>query len=157
MHNYRTILVPVDFSGHSELAVARAVNMAMLYEADIELFHVTEAPTYPVLEDIAVTGVPGIWDVELTQEIVEAAEKRLHKLAEENGLKPEQCKVVLGIPSVDIVDRAEEIGADLIVMGRHGLSFLEKLIGSTTDAVLHNAQCDVMTVYLVKSEGEKAE
>lgn len=152
MHNYQTILVPVDFSEHSVQAISRAVNMAMLYEADIELFHVTEAPTYPVLEDIAVTGVPGVWDVDLTQEIVKAAEKRLHKLAEENGLKPEQCKVLLGIPSVDIVDRAEEIGADLIVMGRHGLSFLEKFIGSTTGVVLHNATCDVITVYLAKDK-----
>ena len=152
MHNYKMILVPVDFSEHSEQAVGRAVNMAALYEADIELFHVTEVPTYPVLEDIAVTGAPGIWDVELTQEIVEAAEQRLHKLAKENGLKPEQCKVVVGVPSVDIVARAEEVEADLIVMGRHGLSFLEKLVGSTTDAVMHYAKCDVMAVYKAKNE-----
>ena len=148
MHNYRKILVPVDFSEHSEQAIGRAVNMAALYGAEIELFHVTEVPTYPILEDMAVTGVPGIWDVELTQEIVNAAEERLKKLAKANGVKPEHCQVVVGIPSVDIVDHAEEVGADLIVMGRHGVSFIEKLMGSTTDAVLHHAKCDVMTVFL---------
>jgi len=109
---------------------------------------VAETPTYPILEDVAVTGTPGIWDAELTQDILQAAQKRLVTLAEANGLKASQCQVVLGIPSVDIVSRAKEIGADLIVMGRHGLSFLEKLMGSTTDAVLHEAKCDVMTVYL---------
>jgi universal stress protein A len=155
MHNYQTILVPVDFSHHSETAVARAANLAAVYHADIELFHVAEAPTYPVLEDIAVTGVPGIWDVELTQTILEAAQKRLEKIAADFHLKPEQCKTVVGVPSVDIVARAEEIDAELIVMGRHGFSFLEKLIGSTTDAVLHDAKCDVMAVYLDKNKQQE--
>jgi universal stress protein A len=152
MHNYRNLLVAVDFSNHSEQAVARAKQMAQVYSADLTLIHVAEVPTYPVLEDVAITGMPGIWDEELGDKIREAAEKRLHKMAEEAGVEVKACKVLTGVARVEVVDFAKQINADLIVIGRRGLSGLQRLIGSTADAILHDAACDVLAVKI--DEGE---
>ena len=146
MGMYRMIMVAVDFSPHSEKAVSRAVALARSMEADIQLVHVVEVPTYPVLEDVAVSGLPGMWDVTLTESLMEAARSRLQGVAARYGLRPEQCEVLVGVAKVDLVEHADQMGADLIVMGRHGEGFLESLVGSVTDSVMHHAHCDVLVV-----------
>lgn len=56
-------------------------------------------------------------------------------------------KVELGIPEQLILETAQEWGADLIVVGSHGRGFWGRaMIGSTSDTILHNAQCPVMVV-----------
>ena len=53
---------------------------------------------------------------------------------------------MLGRPEVEIHTKAEEIGADLIVVGSHGRYGLALLMGSTANGVLHGATCDVLAV-----------
>lgn len=146
MHNYQTILVAVDFSPDSEKAIGRGKQLAEIYQADLMLLHLVEEPSYPVFEDISLSGATGIWMPEIAESMLKAAKERLHSLAEQNGLSAEQCEVIPGFSKVDIAERANELNVNLIVMGRHGHSFLEKLIGSTTTSVLHHADCDVLTV-----------
>ncbi|WP_172967653.1 universal stress protein [Hydrogenovibrio sp. JE_KL2] len=146
MHNYQTILVAVDFSPDSEKAIARGKQLAEIYQAELMLLHLVEEPTYPVFEDISLSGASGIWIPEIADAMIDAAKSRLYALAEENGVAEERCEVFSGFSKVDIAERADELNVDLIVMGRHGHSFLEKLIGSTTTSVLNHAQCDVLTV-----------
>lgn len=143
---YKLILVTVDFSPHSERAVVRAKTLADALGAQLQLLHVVETPTYPVLEDVAVTGLPGMWDLELTETLIDASKKRMKGLAKRYGIDPEAIEVLVGLAKVDIVEHAEQIGADLIVVGRHGEGFWESLIGSVADSVLHHAQCDVLAV-----------
>lgn len=146
MHNYKTILVAIDFSQHSGQALQRAKQMAQIYDAELSVIHVTEIPTYPVLEDIAITGMPGIWDDELGDKLYKAAQKRLEDLAKQEGIESSFCQVISGIPRVEVIAKAQQINADLIVIGRRGISGLQRLIGSTADAILHEADCDVLAV-----------
>ncbi|WP_024850540.1 universal stress protein [Hydrogenovibrio kuenenii] len=146
MHNYQTILVAVDFSPDSEKAIARGKQLAEIYQAELMLLHLVEEPTYPVFEDISLSGTSGIWMPEIAESMTKAAKARLHSMAEEYDIPSEQCEVLSGFSKVDIAERADELSVDLIIMGRHGHSFLEKLIGSTTTSVLHHADCDVLTV-----------
>lgn len=148
MNPYQTILVAIDFSEHSEQALIRAKQVAETYQASLEVLHVTELPTYPVLEDMAVTGMPGIWDDEMADKLYAAAVKRLHDMALTVGLTTEQCHVVIGSPKSEILARAHDSNTDLIVVGRRGLSGIQRLIGSTADAILHDAACDVLAVNL---------
>lgn len=148
MHNYQTILVAVDFSKHSDFALARARQLAEIYNASIQVIHVVEIPTYPVLEDVAVTGLPGVWDVELTERIMDNAKQKLNQLMQQAELSQQHAKIINGIASDTIVSTAEELNADLIVMGKYGLSGWKRLLGSTTDSVLHRAHCDVLSVRL---------
>lgn len=146
MSIYTNILVAVDFSDHSAKAVVQALELAKLSDAKITLIHVVEVPVYPILEDIAVTGMPGIWDEELTGSIVEASDKRLAEIAGQNGLS--HFMTIVGSPSDEIVSLVDANNMDLIVMGFHGASGLGRLVGSTTHSVLNDASCDVLAVKL---------
>jgi universal stress protein A len=52
----------------------------------------------------------------------------------------------MGNPADEIHNMANEIQADLIVIGKHGQSGLKLLLGSTANAVLHGVNCDVLAV-----------
>ncbi len=154
---YKMILVAVDFSPHSERAVERAKALVEAFGGQLQLLHIVETPTYPVLEDVAVTGLPGMWDLELTETLIDAAKKRLKGLAKRYGIAEDAIEVLVGLAKVDIVEHAQQIGADLIVVGRHGEGFWESLIGSVADSVLHRASCDVLAVDVEHGEPTPAD
>lgn len=57
------------------------------------------------------------------------------------------CDVLFGSPDSRIVETAEEMGADLIVVGLHGYKRWERLLlGSVSNSVAHHAHCSVMIV-----------
>lgn len=143
MAGYSNILVAVDFSEYSAHAIERACEIKTA-SSSIRLVHVTEVPMYPVLEDLAVTGMPGIWDEELTRNLIKASDKRLKQLAEQFGI--DFFTTLTGTSEVEIVEYAQREKMDLIVMGFHGASGLTRLIGSTTHAIINNAPCDVLAV-----------
>jgi len=150
MHHYQSIVVAVDFSKFSDQALARAAQLASFYKASIKVLHVMDLPTYPILEDVAVMGLPGVWDPELTQQIQKKSTTHLNKLLLESGLKPSHGELLIGTASVEILNYAQQVKADLIVMGQHGCSGWKSLLGSTTDSVMHQATCDVLTINLEK-------
>jgi nucleotide-binding universal stress UspA family protein len=55
-------------------------------------------------------------------------------------------EVLRGSPAQRIVERAEEWGADLIVVGSHGRGFWGRLLGSVSNGVVHHAPCSVLVV-----------
>jgi universal stress protein A len=148
MNNYQHILVAIDFSKHSERALQRAVELAARYHAHISLLHVTEMPFYPMEEGYDTLGVMMPVDMDVTDELLALAQDRLAKLAQKNGAGDVEQNVVLGTIKIDIIEQAESQKADLIVMGRHGMSGMKALMGSVTDSVMHAAKCDVLAVTL---------
>lgn len=152
MHKYQNLLVAVDFSNHSEQAAKRAKQLAETYSAKLTLVHVLEVPTYPFLEDVALTALPGSWNEELNEKLYQAATTRLERLAKELDIKSENCLILSGVPRIEVVNYAKEHQVDLIVLGRRGLSGLQRLIGSTADSILHDAACDVLAVKI--NEGD---
>ena len=55
--------------------------------------------------------------------------------------------VLFGSPDGRIVETAEDMGADLIVIGSHGYKRWERLLlGSVSDSVVHHAHCSVLVV-----------
>lgn len=143
---YKHILIAIDFSENSVIALKKAQQLAAESQAKIELIHVVDIPVYPVLEDLAVMGMPGLWDDEIATKLMALSTEKLKHLADEFGI--EDYKTVEGIPSSEITIIAAANQADLIVMGFHGLSGLRKLIGSTTHSVINNAPCDVLAIKL---------
>jgi nucleotide-binding universal stress UspA family protein len=58
-----------------------------------------------------------------------------------------ETKIVEGFPPEEILEQARHVGADLIAMGTHGRSGLDRLVlGSTAERVLANAPCPILTV-----------
>ncbi len=143
---YKHILIAIDFSENSFKALKKAQQLAAESRAKVELIHVVDIPIYPVLEDLAVMGMPGLWDDEIATKLMALSTEKLKRIADEYGI--EDYKTVEGIASSEITVIANANQADLIVMGFHGLSGFRKIIGSTTHSVINNAPCDVLAIKL---------
>ena len=138
------ILVPVDFSAHSDGALRYAAKLASQVGASVELLHVVEDLAYGASSEVYVPNVP-----DLMQEMVNEAVPRLTSLKQ--ALFPHgadvETAVFVGRPSSTIVDRARAGGFDLIVMGTHGRTGLSHmLMGSVAERVVRTAPCPVLTV-----------
>jgi nucleotide-binding universal stress UspA family protein len=143
MTRFETILVPVDFSDHSKEALDTAIQIAHLFKSTIHLlhcYHIQAAGIAPY----GIVMPSGYYD-----DIRDAAEKHLddwHKMVSNEGIK---SKSILSAdsPSLAISLAAEEIEADLIVMGTRGLSGLKHaVLGSVAERVVRLAPCPVLTV-----------
>ncbi|MGH7541174.1 MAG: universal stress protein [Gemmatimonadota bacterium] len=141
------ILVPVDFSKRSSLAIDYGVELAETYGAKLHLLHVVELPTYPdFYVPVSMSGI----DIPAVRQ--QSAE-RLKELALGPAARVDiETSVSVGRTVVEIVDTAESGGYDLIVMPSHGYSGIERaLLGSVAEGVLRRAPCPVL---IVKAEGK---
>ena len=143
MNHYKHILLAVDFSEHGKQVSSKAQEMASRNQAQLSLVHVVE--NLPIT-DAAYGPIP--FDVDLTQEWLDASKQRLKKLGDELKVAEERQWLEMGSAKLEIVRVAEENGVDLIVVGSHGRHGLALLLGSTADGVLHHAKCDVLAVRL---------
>lgn len=143
MNSYKHILLAVDFSEHGKQASAKARQLAEQNQAQLSLVHVVE--NLPIT-DAAYGPIP--FDVDLTQEWLDASKKRLADFGAALGVPEQQQWLEMGSAKLEIVRVAEENGVDLIVVGSHGRHGLALLLGSTANGVLHHAKCDVLAVRL---------
>ncbi|MCA1797914.1 MAG: universal stress protein [Xanthomonadaceae bacterium] len=140
---YRRILLGIDLRGQSELVARRAIEVAQATGASLTLLHVVEfIPVDPAGE--ALLPPP----VNLEEELVASARQRLETLATSIGLGDADRRIEIGTIKHEILRVAQEIDADLIMLGsyeRHGLALL---LGTTEKSVLNAAPCDVLAVRL---------
>lgn len=137
----RRILVPVDFSDGSRLAVAHAHELALTYGAQIYLLHVVEEVVYP--------STYGIEPVELpTNEVIENVESGLARIAREDiGIEHVVVEARTGYPPTVIETYSEEEDIDLIVLSTHGRTGLDRLLmGSVTERVVRRSSQPVFIV-----------
>ena len=146
MADYRHILLAVDFSDDAKQVIDKALDMARRNGATLSLIHVVEYTSSMYAGDIPLPE-----DLDLDHRLAEQAEQRLNQLAGELGVPEAERRVEIGVPKREIVRVAEEIGADLIVIGSHGRHGLQLLLGSTANGVLHQAPCDVLAVRISKA------
>ena len=140
MSDYRKVLVAVDLSEDSTLVAERARSIAANNGAELHLIHVIEPLSFAYGGDIPM-DFSGIQD-----EIYQQATAQLQRIAESNGVDEAHRHIVMGRPEVEIHSLAEELKADLIVVGSHGRHGLALLMGSTANGVLHGAKRDVLAV-----------
>ena len=142
MVQFKRILCPVDFSEHSQVALAQAAEDARKFGAQLTLLHVVEPILYPVAY-----GVPPVAPVDYESVARESATKALEKLATGlTGLKA-QTRVDSGAASQRISELAKTDGYDLIVLATHGYTGLKHvLLGSTAERVVRFAPCAVLVV-----------
>ncbi len=136
----RRILVPVDFSRASGLAVRHAKEVALTYGAEIDLLHVVEEPGY-----LSPYGVEAQFPVE---EVLERVENSLGEMArEEIGIEHVIVEAIVGHPAQGILDYVETNDVDLIVQATHGRTgFDHVLLGSVTERVLRQSPIPVFAV-----------
>ena len=169
----RKILVPVDGSPSSVKAVELAADLASKYDAGIVLLHVLlrghmpeglkkaieiEVGTHKSVADNLVNMPQQILarvgdkkDTQLTLEELDYIGKhvlsRVSTIARDKGITDVEERVEEGSPANVIIDTANNIKADMIVMGSRGLSDLKgMLVGSVSHKVSHLAKCTCVTV-----------
>jgi len=143
MPAYRHILAAVDFASSAEQVCRQAAELADQFQAQITLLHVVE---YLPPLDVAYEPItPTDWMVD-ENILLQRGEASLTKLAGKLGLDAAHRLVRLGVPKHTILDVAQEHGVDLVVLGSHGRHGIARLLGSTANAVLHHAECDVLAV-----------
>jgi nucleotide-binding universal stress UspA family protein len=146
MTQFSTILFATDFSENSEHAFEYAHSLADKFASRLVLIHVINEPV-----DLRGFYVPHISFENLEKEIAESAEKMMEKFCAEKmkGFTNYEKVVISGVPHEEIVNKATESGAELIVLGTHGRKGLDHLLfGSTAERVVRNASCPVLTVRL---------
>ena len=136
---YKTVLFATDFDDVGIHAAHKARKIAEENGAVLLLVHVVEPiPAY------AYPGFAGFSEVEVS--IREQAEKELHKLAEQLGVDEKHRFLEFGSTKNEVLRVAEEHHVDLIVSGSNGKHGFALLLGSTADAILHAAHCDMLIV-----------
>lgn len=141
---WRHILVAVDFSPHSELAVKRAMQIAERHGARLTLLHAVE--DLILYDEFYDPIVPS--DLEFDETLLNAAAKRMSDLVGRLGVPSPNVEVLLGSPKPTILHYVEAQQVDLVVMGSHGRRGIRRLLGSTTNGILNSARCEVLSVPL---------
>lgn len=144
MSTYQHVVVAIDLSRESSEVISKATALAA--GAKLSLMHVIEPLTFAYGGDIPMDLS------EVQEQLQNQAKGKLLGLAEEHGISAESCTVVVGQPASEIHRLADEKESDLIVVGSHGRSGLALLLGSTSNGVLHGANCDVLAVRVDASE-----
>ncbi|HEX9945473.1 MAG TPA: universal stress protein [Thermoanaerobaculia bacterium] len=137
------VLAATDFSATAASALDWAIELARQQGARLELVHaVTVPPSFP-----GFVPSPGL---DFEADVRRAAEARLAEVADAVHEKRTEVATFLapGPPSQVILDRAEAVSAAAIVIGTRGHTGLRHLLmGSTTQRVVHDARCPVLTVH----------
>ncbi len=141
MTNYRKILVAVDLTPEAKPVLARACELREFYATDLCLIHVVE----PLVTTSDYELSPEL-PIEVERTIVQRAEKYLEALAGDMDITDALQTVKIGSVKREILNFAQKQGCDLIVIGTHGRHGVATLLGSTANAVLHGATCDVMCI-----------
>ncbi len=141
---YRRVIVPVDFSVHSITALQFAQQIAPA--AEFLIFHAYE---YPHESELYAANVP--------EQTIEQyhTDRRNQALSNIESLRDRTLgpgrrtaiAVECGDARTGIAAKAAELGSDLIVMGKHGRTFIgEFFLGGVTRHTVARAQCDVVIV-----------
>ena len=143
---YQQILFAADFSEEALRVGERAREIARKCGARLSLIHVVEDVTISLGGGYELLPVlPDLPDEALLQE----ARNALGELARRLDVADARLWVVNAISTKEgILGAARDHHIDLIVVGSHGRHGLALLLGSTANAVLHSAPCDVLAVRL---------
>ncbi len=147
--NKQPILVPVDFSSHSEVALLKACEMAECMKLPITVLHVVHDPgdmpgyyakiktkkSLVRIEDLA---------KEMFEEFMKAVKKRHPEL---KILNKSETMLVLGLPVTRILQVIEKTNASMVVMGSQGRTGLKHmLLGSKAEQIVRLSPVPVTIV-----------
>lgn len=142
----KVILVPTDFSGDADQALTTALELARIFESRIVLLHAYTLDL-PLASPAYGGGVilPEGFYVEYRDQASQEVERRAKQAT---SAEVEVTGIAIERPAWSaILDQAESLPADLIVMGTRGLTGIKHVaLGSTAERVVRKASCPVLTV-----------
>ena len=149
---FKRILCAVDFSETSLEAFRRAAEIARRFASSLYVLHVIEAR--PVASDLIGGDAVGEMAVELEEKATAALESLVESSASDLEGVRVSLEVTAGRAFVEILNRARDWEADLIVLGAKGAMALEQIIvGGTAERVMKGAQCSTLIVRVTPPTG----
>jgi nucleotide-binding universal stress UspA family protein len=159
----KNILYATDLSKNSAYAFRYAVNSAQKHDAKIHILHVIE--TLPASTEGLLTQYIGEDRLrkmrkETEGHLLERIKERLRQFAEKELKrdpktlrKVASIDVVSGNPAAEILRKAEELDADVVIMGTHGKGVISHaFLGSVSEQVLHRIHKPVFIIPLPEGE-----
>lgn len=144
------ILIATDGSDYSKTAVEKCCELIIDPDNTDVLIVSAYEDAYPIMaEPFALSGeyYQQLEDAvsQMATNFVADAEKTIHSKFPGAKLTV-KAEVLRGPPDQQIIERAKQWGADLIVVGSHGRGFWGRLLGSVSNGVVHHAPCSVLVV-----------
>ncbi len=140
MSGYSKIVVAIDLTEEAPQVLDKTMVIRDAHQAELILVHVVEPVGYAYGGDIPMDLT------ELQEQLDKAAREQLAAYGEKYQVPPDNQIVSVGRPESEIHRIAEELSADLIIVGSHGRKGFQLLLGSTANGVLHGSKCDVLAV-----------
>lgn len=142
MKSYKHVLVAIELIEANDVElIKRAAFMVKEFKANVALVH--------AVENIGGYSAYGM-GVDIERDMVDRAVAEMKKFGKHIGIPKDKQLIKIGPAKFVILEEAGKLKADLIIVGSHGRHGLQMLLGSTANAVLHGAKCDVMAVRLRK-------
>lgn len=143
MQDVKKLLCALDLSTHSLVVAEYASTFVAAFNAELLVVHVT--PALNQYMNLTASLEPA---AAISREIEAGSRKELQAFIENNFAEiPVKTKIVSGEPAEEILTAAVEFGAELIIMGTHGYSGVERLIfGSVAEKVVKGASMPVITI-----------
>jgi len=140
------ILSPVDFHENSLAALEYAAQFARQYDATVYLLHVIPTAELHLHREVYRPTEGGGADVHWAKKV---SKEKLQEIAQQylsGGIRHE-ILTRLGDAAKSILEAAEEVGAELIVMATHGRTGIAHFfLGSVAEQVVREAPCPVLTI-----------
>jgi len=139
MAGYKNVLAAVDLAGDMDEALQRAIERVGPV-ATLSIVHVLEPAYYYYGLEPALGTLPPSFE----EDLLERAKTQLAEVGARYGVPSARQYLERGYAPAQILRLAEDKGVDLIIVGSHGRHGWRLVLGSTANAVLHGAKCDVL-------------
>jgi nucleotide-binding universal stress UspA family protein len=147
---FSKILVPVDGSETANLALAKAGQLAKTFGSQVVLLTVIEPFPALTMSEMDL-GIAQQQYAQIAAQQADGSLRKAHAVLQGLGVEAQEMKLDGVSAWRGIVDAAENLGADLIVMGSHGRKGVQKLLlGSVTQKVVSHAARSVLVVHAEK-------
>lgn len=146
MSAYKNIVVAIDLGEYSEDLIERALAVGTGPEAVHVVFvHQRMEQVYTSVGPMT-SALKGFTTIE--DRLRDDLQNRLNGWAEAYDIPSENTHFLVGKPSTMILDFARETNADLILIASHSRKGLQRLLGSTANAVIQDALRDVLALHI---------
>jgi nucleotide-binding universal stress UspA family protein len=137
-----TVVVGADDSPTAAEAVQKAIELVKLSAGELHIVTAYKPQQYSSSDAEVDKYLKSLGSDALAQSLLDS----LRSLARSAGIRAETHAMTSG-PAEAICEVAEEVGADLIVVGNKGMRGVRRVLGSVPNSVAHQAPCDVLIAF----------
>jgi len=140
----KKILIPTDFSETADLALEHAIHMAKISSAEIHLLHVVSSFSFRV--NLPEGETEDLQNANLSNAVSNRLKQIADDIEQKHGVKV-HISMASGSIKTEVVKLADQIDADIIILGTHGVSGLKEFfMGSNAFRIISDADCPVLSV-----------